>query len=409
MASVSLTDFGPQAKEIERRRRLAELLQEQAGQPIEILSGGGVQAPISPFSVLAKGLQAYNARKQGEGLDAEEKTIAENKARERANFLAELMKKEDVVGSENAPVTAPTNAAFNVPGLQPANATLDLPNGFQQQDIVKPRSNADRMALLLQGAGSGREDIANMIPMITAQMRNEVEDTRYEAGQKKSDARYADTQAQQTLENKRNADRDAFARQEAARDNARAAQAHADAMQLRRDALVDAVEQRKIAREQKLSDQKLARELKPENQFQASSAGFADRMILADHYLKDPDVVASSTSQYQSRAAGVPVIGNYLTSTARKSRDQAVLSFVNAKLRQESGATIGDPEFVKADLQYFPQPNDPPEIIKQKENERALAIEGMVRNAGPNYKRFDPEEVELKRLRAEKAAKAGAK
>lgn len=166
MANVSLTDFGPQAKEIERRRRLAELLQEQAGQPLEIQSYQGIQAPISPFAVLAKGLQAYNARKQGEGLDEKEAEITKNKASERAAFLAEVLKKGDVVGSENVPVTAPTQASFDVPGLQPAKAALDLPAGFEQQDVVKPRTQADRTALLLQGAASGRDDISSMIPAL---------------------------------------------------------------------------------------------------------------------------------------------------------------------------------------------------------------------------------------------------
>lgn len=173
MANVNLTDFGPQAKEIERRRKLAELLQEQAGQPIEVQSYNGIQAPISPFSVLAKGLQAYGARKQAEGLDEKEAEITKNKASERAAWLAEVLKKGDVVGTENVPVTAPQEATFDVPGLQTARATLDLPAGFEQQDVVKPRTQADRMALLLQGAASGREDISSMVPALTAMMKPE--------------------------------------------------------------------------------------------------------------------------------------------------------------------------------------------------------------------------------------------
>lgn len=142
---------------------------------------------------------------------------------------------------------------------------------------------------------------------------------------------------------------------------------------------------------------------KPETQFQASSGGFADRMITANKYLTDPAVIAAATSQAQMRRGNVPVIGNYLTSDAKKSLDQAKLSFVNAKLRQESGATIGDPEFVKADLQYFPQPGDGPEQIKQKEIERNIVINGMVRSAGPDYERLDPEKQELEYRRSLKA------
>lgn len=53
---------------------------------------------------------------------------------------------------------------------------------------------------------------------------------------------------------------------------------------------------------------------------------------------------------------------------------QAILNFVNAKLRQESGAVIGDSEYKKAEEQYFPQPGNPPSVIAQKEANRKLVI-----------------------------------
>ena len=58
---------------------------------------------------------------------------------------------------------------------------------------------------------------------------------------------------------------------------------------------------------------------------------------------------------------------------------------INAQLRRESGAAINADEYAKADKQYFPQPGDDPETIKQKALNRKLAVEGMVRGAGPTY------------------------
>jgi hypothetical protein len=54
MANVSLTNYASQVAEIERQKKLAELLQQQAQQPIEIQSYKGTQAPIPWSAVLAK-------------------------------------------------------------------------------------------------------------------------------------------------------------------------------------------------------------------------------------------------------------------------------------------------------------------------------------------------------------------
>jgi hypothetical protein len=65
--------------------------------------------------------------------------------------------------------------------------------------------------------------------------------------------------------------------------------------------------------------------------------------------------------------------------------DQAKRNFVNAVLRKESGAVISPEEFKNADLQYFPQPGDKPEVIKQKAENRRLALESIKQSAGKAY------------------------
>ncbi len=66
---ISMTNDDPDLIKIQRQQRLADMLQQQAMQDIPINSSGGIQAPISPFSVLAKALQGYNARKYQEQAD----------------------------------------------------------------------------------------------------------------------------------------------------------------------------------------------------------------------------------------------------------------------------------------------------------------------------------------------------
>ena len=57
--------------------------------------------------------------------------------------------------------------------------------------------------------------------------------------------------------------------------------------------------------------------------------------------------------------------------------DRAKREFVNAILRQESGAAIGQEEFNNADKQFFPQFGDSKETIKAKREARQRAIDGL--------------------------------
>lgn len=142
-------------------------------------------------------------------------------------------------------------------------------------------------------------------------------------------------------------------------------------------------------------------------EFQGKSAGFADRAQEADAILnqlhaKGPTgfglVASDRPGTIKGAVESVPFIGeglggfvNTLPSAiggpnANQQRaEQAQRNFVNAVLRQESGAAIGASEFENARKQYFPQPGDTPEVIAQKAANRRTAIAGLARSAGGNY------------------------
>ena len=125
---------------------------------------------------------------------------------------------------------------------------------------------------------------------------------------------------------------------------------------------------------------------------QRVTALFADRAREAEEILSGtgkkgtpsykPGVQGQGSSFWQNARAQVPVFGNSLVSDDYQKYDQAKRNFVNAVLRKESGAVIGKDEFANADLQYFPQPFDTPEVIAQKTRNRQTAIEGLKRAAG---------------------------
>lgn len=118
------------------------------------------------------------------------------------------------------------------------------------------------------------------------------------------------------------------------------------------------------------------------NEGQANSAGFADRMANSERIIQNYE--QAGTNALDNISAALPG-GNYAVSDEFRLLEQAKRDFVNALLRKESGAVIGKDEFESADRQYFPQPGDTPEVIKQKRINRQIAIRAIQRSAGPNY------------------------
>jgi hypothetical protein len=84
---------------------------------------------------------------------------------------------------------------------------------------------------------------------------------------------------------------------------------------------------------------------------------------------------------------GLGTMANVTQSAAQQQVEQAQRNFVNAVLRQESGAVINEDEFNNAKKQYFPQPGDSDKVIKQKEQARKTTIKALETQAGPGLRR----------------------
>ena len=118
---------------------------------------------------------------------------------------------------------------------------------------------------------------------------------------------------------------------------------------------------------------------------QALSAGYADRMLQAVPILAKFET--AGTDFGDALASQVPLVGNYAVSEEFQQLDQARRNFLAAILRKESGAAIADHEMANGLAMYFPVPGDSPAVIKQKRANREAALNAMIRNAGPTYKR----------------------
>lgn len=129
---------------------------------------------------------------------------------------------------------------------------------------------------------------------------------------------------------------------------------------------------------------------KAPTEFQGKSAGYGARAEEADRLINQLGSDVSPLAVNAKQAAGrVPLVGgvleagaNAVMSPKNQQLEQAQRDFVNATLRQESGAAISQGEFENAKRQYFPQPGDSAEVIAQKAANRKLAIEGFKRSAG---------------------------
>lgn len=121
------------------------------------------------------------------------------------------------------------------------------------------------------------------------------------------------------------------------------------------------------------------------NETQAKANLFGTRMREADRILSSLEGKYSPTALNTKAAAeSIPVVGgiaglagNAMLSAEGQQAEQAQRDFINAVLRRESGAAIAASEFESAKRQYFPQPNDKPENLRQKAAARKLAIQGL--------------------------------
>ncbi len=110
------------------------------------------------------------------------------------------------------------------------------------------------------------------------------------------------------------------------------------------------------------------------------AAGFANRSVDAN----------ATIDQLGEKFSGSFALGgflpNQLKSADRQVYEQAKRDFSLAVLRKESGAAISQSEFDSTEKQYFPQAGDSPEVIAQKKQSRANAINALIGSAGSAYK-----------------------
>ena len=136
---------------------------------------------------------------------------------------------------------------------------------------------------------------------------------------------------------------------------------------------------------------------KPMTEAQSKAYGFSQRMATANAQLDSLAIQGTSKSGRFGEALPGG-IGNFIQTPEYQLFEQAKRNFMNAQLRDESGAVIGPSEFMSADKQYFPQPGQ--EMNKalhaQMAENRRQVVEAMMVKANilKPGERYNPPKAE---------------
>ena len=135
-----------QQQELDRRQKMAEILQQQAFEPVQAGSYQGIQAPISPVQGLAKMLQMYLSNKTQEGLKSEQKALGEQYRADTSSDIQRLIKGLQGQAATPEMVQEPTAADFSDnPNLAPSSAQM-MPD--QQKAFTMPAMPAKAAGVL---------------------------------------------------------------------------------------------------------------------------------------------------------------------------------------------------------------------------------------------------------------------
>ena len=147
---ITPSPYSQQAAELDRRQKMAELLQQQAMEPMQQQAAGGKVIPISPLTGLTRILQSYTAQKQLKDLGYERAKLEQSDI-DAARKMAE----------EFGRPTVELPIAQNDTTLRELNVRRvpsSTPGGLDQTQLVSPASESEIKSYLLPkalGAGVG--------------------------------------------------------------------------------------------------------------------------------------------------------------------------------------------------------------------------------------------------------------
>lgn len=161
----------------------------------------------------------------------------------------------------------------------------------------------------------------------------------------------------------------------------------------RQQAQFDQQSKLQTQRDQAAEDRANNREEKQPKPQQFQAAGFANRIGQAEKIFED--LASSGYDPTTTMSSAGRMLPEILKPEQLKMQEQAERNFVNAVLRNESGAAIAPSEFRSAERQYLQRPGDTPSVLAQKKANRMGVRAAYIAAAGPALERVNAQMPQL--------------
>lgn len=155
--------------------------------------------------------------------------------------------------------------------------------------------------------------------------------------------------------------------------------------ELRRADLQQRYDQQRADAQQRLAERQTQEKMKPPTEGQAKAIGFLERMLGAEETLRSPVSETMAQNRTDIALGAVPFgLGKGWQDADYQTYRRSADDFLTSKLRDESGATIGTPEFVRDEKTFLPMPGDNPKTIEAKKDARKRIIYAEIAKLPPH-------------------------
>ena len=203
MPDINLSPLTAEQAALNRRRKMAEAMQQQAIAPIEMPNVPGVK--ISPYQGLAKLLQGYLAGKSLERADTQQKELEANTMADYAKVIDLMGRTETVPGAVISPAVEPQPISENI-AQQAALERLSQPKALFEAKAAYGGNpilaNAEQIKTLPTMTEAQAEERApsQQIPALKASMLKDAKFTQTSEGRRMLAQALVQQQAQQQAE-----------------------------------------------------------------------------------------------------------------------------------------------------------------------------------------------------------------
>ena len=407
VSTFALPDaYQQQAAEARRRRRMAEMLAQQAYQPGDIQN-----APIPAAAPFVQGLQAYLTARAGRKADEAEESARETASREARQLFRALTEEGDTTTNAVQPAMTPMAKTVTAPQFEdgritaPASIEMGAPPPMTAPETQLSRYNltpGQRRAAALEGMLTSEnpmlQKVAGAIYPTLAPKTPETKTMEFggrllnvTGGQATPVTMDGVAVTEPTKQKTRTAAQDfggfirTYYSDGSYTDERKTLAPSKPTVVGGRGQPPSGYRWTPEGNLEKISGgpaDKPESNAKPMTEVESNSATFADRMAISL-----PELDRAAPSRISTAVAGAPYgLGTGSVPEEDQTFFQAKDDFIAAVLRKESGAAIGANERADAEKQYIPQPGDKPAVLAQKKRAREAAFVGMQRAAGQSYK-----------------------